>query len=55
MKGTFINIIDFVNGDFTVFTTAKALRLYILSTGKRFSLRAAKDNPLLKALLIEVY
>jgi len=55
MKGKFINIVDFVNGNFTIFSTAKALRQYILSTDQRFSLRAAKDNPFLKALLIQVY
>ena len=55
MKGKFINIVDFVNHDFVIFPTAKALRNYIKSTGKILRLRAAKENQLLRALLIHVF
>ena len=60
LRGVFINIVDFVDAIINGreprrFSSARELRNYTTNTGKVFRLRVAKQNPLLKQLLINVF
>ena len=60
LKGSFVNIYDFVDAQkksqtARMFTTDDALADYSIRNDKIFPLRRAKENPILRWMLIRIF